>query len=94
MKCNFYQQTGHLFVLLWDVGIRLQFGFRVQFWETLKRLCSLIVYSTVMLSVYAIGWALRLSVWALRFVPHVRLYVVDNVNEERRSTPTGRWVRY
>lgn len=46
--------------------------------------------STVMLSVYALGWALRLFVWALR----LSVWVLRFVDEERRSTPTGRWVRY
>ena len=99
VKCNFYQQTGRLFVLLRDVGIRLQFGFRLQFWEALERLCSLIVKrSTVILSVYALGWALKLAVWALRFVDMslgtssrnaaVRRQVVAYVNKECHSTST------
>ncbi len=51
--------------VLRDDGIHLHFGFRLQFWETLERLSSLIVKrSMVMLFVYALGWALKALGWA------------------------------
>lgn len=87
MKGNFYQQPGRLFVLLRDVGIRLQF------WETLERLCSLVVKrSTVTLSIYAFCLCFRLGAGAFRLgVAAFRLAlrfvdmstVVDYVDEER-----------
>lgn len=49
--------------VLRDVVLCLQFGSRLPFWETLQRLCSSIVKrSLLMILVYALSQALRLSV--------------------------------
>ena len=76
--------------LLRDVGIHLQFSFRLQFWETLERLSSFIMKrSIVIFFACALGWAsMRAS--AGDWTSAVGHTSAPHVKERLNSRPMGK----